>query len=302
MKIEQVRSDKIYLKIAHAPLEKKNDIYRYELMQPFQKQFDLYGIPIKAAKEGGYDVIMANEMMGFLSPKKIDESQLNHIAAISKESFWVDCQEALQGAADCFLKEGVLLPVQDYLYSVLLANPESIYTKLSDGYCGNGGIPGYIFVALVPNERTISKIPAALAHEFNHNVRFQFQKWNQAITLEDMMIAEGLAENFVRILYGEAAIGPWVTKTDEETLENVVKPIIKQGLKNTGFDAITAYLYGDEIAKQQNYFPVGLPYCAGYACGYEMVKLFLQKTKMSITQATLLPTKEITRQIKEFWQ
>lgn len=36
--------------------------------------------------------------------------------------------------------------------------------------------------------------------------------------------------------------------------------------------SLTAYLYGDEMAKMQNYFPVGLPYCAGYACGYYLVK------------------------------
>ena len=37
MKVSAVRSDKIYSKIAAAPMEKKNDIYRYEMMMPFEK-------------------------------------------------------------------------------------------------------------------------------------------------------------------------------------------------------------------------------------------------------------------------
>lgn len=37
MKISTIRSDKVYSKIMNAPLDKKNDIYRYELMKPFEK-------------------------------------------------------------------------------------------------------------------------------------------------------------------------------------------------------------------------------------------------------------------------
>ena len=36
MKVTYVRSDEIYRKIMEAPIEKKNDIYRYELMMPFK--------------------------------------------------------------------------------------------------------------------------------------------------------------------------------------------------------------------------------------------------------------------------
>ena len=33
MKISAIRSDKVYSKIMNAPLDKKNDIYRYELLK-----------------------------------------------------------------------------------------------------------------------------------------------------------------------------------------------------------------------------------------------------------------------------
>jgi len=34
--------------------------------------------------------------------------------------------------------------VKKYLNSVIFVNPDSIYTKLRDGYLGGGGIPEYI--------------------------------------------------------------------------------------------------------------------------------------------------------------
>lgn len=37
MKVKYIRSDGVYQKIANASIEKKNDIYRYELMMPFKK-------------------------------------------------------------------------------------------------------------------------------------------------------------------------------------------------------------------------------------------------------------------------
>ena len=40
MNVNAIRSDGIYEKIMLAPDDKKNDIYRYELMMPFEKKWD----------------------------------------------------------------------------------------------------------------------------------------------------------------------------------------------------------------------------------------------------------------------
>ena len=173
---------------------------------------------------------------------------------------------------------------------------------MSDNYCGDGGIPGYIFGALIPSDYTKSKIPVALAHETNHNVRFQYIKWSNDISLGEYMICEGLAENFATYLYGEENVGPWVSKTDEETLNGYIKPLMQDALDVQGFDSITSYMYGDELAQMQNYIPVGMPYCAGYACGYHMVKYYLNKTGKSIVEATILPAEEILKEINGFWE
>ncbi|MCC0704299.1 DUF2268 domain-containing protein [Clostridioides sp. ES-S-0049-02] len=301
MNIVEVRSDKIYKKIMNAPANKKEDIYRYELMKPFEFKWMCINVPITAKQEGGYDVIMASDMMGVLSPKDINESQINNIDILSNDKLWNKCKETIESSIKPFIKEGYKLNTEEYKFSILLANPKNPYIILSDGYFGDGGIPGYIFLSIVPNEYTINRLPAALAHECNHNIRFQFINWSNNITLEEMMINEGLAENFATWMFGDDMVGPWVSKTDIETLNSYIKPIIKSGLKETGFQNIISYLYGDDIAKMQGYFPVGLPYCAGYACGYYMIKYYLEKTNKSIVEATLLPYSEIIEEVREFW-
>lgn len=301
MEIKAIRSDKVYEKIMNAPKEKRDDIYRYELMKEFSHKWECYNVPLKAKQEGGYDVIMASTMLGYLPPSEIDLSKSKVIKGISDENIWNTCTKTIKESLDVFVKAGIELKEKEYKYTIILPNPESVYTKLSDACCGDGGIPGSIFMTIIPDEYTISRIPPVLSHECNHNVRFQYIEWKDNITLEEMMINEGLAENFATWMYGEENLGPWVTSTDMETLNDYVKPIIKGGLHKQGLDNITSYLYGDDIAKAQGYFPEGLPFCAGYACGYHMIKYFLEKTGKSIVEATILPYEEIKRELKEFW-
>jgi len=301
MQVKPIYSAEIYEKIITASEDKKADIFRYELMQPFEKKWDCYHVPIKAKTPGGYDVVMASEMLGILPPRLMDCSWKDAVESLRDPRLWDACQHSLERSLKAFSDKGIAIIVEEYLYTILLANPDSIYTKLSDGYTGDGGIPGYIFAIMLPNAFTMKRLPAALAHEANHNVRFQHIKWSNDITLAEMMIVEGLAENFAVSLYGEENLGPWVSKLDREELEEYVKPIIKEGLNVQGLDNITAYLYGDDIARQQGYSPVGLPYCAGYACGYYMIKHYLEKTGEDICRATIKPAQEILSVIDDFW-
>lgn len=302
MNIILIRSDKIYTKMMNAPREKRDDIYRYEMMKPFAFKWSCINVPIKAKKKGGYDVVMASSMLGYLPPSDVDEAQKKNIELISQDDVWKTCEETIQRSLECFTNAGYHLPVRDYRFALMLANPESPYVIQSDGYGGDGGIPGYIFVAIVPSEYTLSKLPAVLAHECNHNIRFQFEEWRTDITLAEMMICEGLAEHFATYLYGDDVLGPWVSKTDMETLNDSIKPIIQDGLEATGLENITAYLYGDEFTQLQGYSPVGLPYCAGYACGYYMIRDYLRKTRRSIVEATLTSADEIMKELGDFWE
>lgn len=300
--VKAVRSDDIYRKILNASMDKKDDIYRYEFMQQFEKKWEMYHCPLKAKQPGGYDVVMSSGMLGYLLPQKIGKKEEAYIDELADDKLWAACAASIEQSLMQFANMGIDLRVKEYLFTLALADPESPYSIMCDNYSGDGGIPGYIFGSLVPSAFTKSRMPIALAHETNHNVRFQYIKWSNDISLGEYMICEGLAENFAVSIYGEENVGPWVSKTDEETLNEYIKPLMQSSLEVRGFEGITAYMYGDEFAKMQNYIPAGMPYCAGYACGYYMVKYYLEKTGKNIIEATILPAEEILKEIDGFWE
>ena len=172
---------------------------------------------------------------------------------------------------------------------------------MAGDYCGDGGIPGYIIGSVVPNERSLLLLPVALAHETNHNVRWQFMQWSSRITLADMIVSEGLAETFAACMFGEDKVGKWVRETPQQTLRDVVKPLIQDHLGTSDFGALSSYLYGDEIMALRGGQPIGMPYCGGYACGYALIGHYLRKTGASIYETTITPTGEILRQTEDFW-
>lgn len=110
-----------------------------------------------------------------------------------------------------------------------------------------------------------------------------------------------MAENYATAIHGEEFLGPWVGKTDLELLP-LIKEIIHDSLNTTGFENITAYLYGDEMARIQCFPKVGLPYCAGYAVRYHLIKYYLQKNGISIEETTILPHEEILKEVEKFWE
>lgn len=301
IRLKTVRSDAVYRKMLAAAPEKRDDIFRYELMSPFQRKWDCYRIPLKAKHEGGYDIVMACRMMGLLTASRFDEDTVAQVAALEDETLWRRCEDAVRGSLERFEDEGIELFEREYVFSLLLADGANIYTKMNENYCGDGGIPGFVMAWLIPGESTISRIHAALAHETDHNVRFQHQKWHDDITLGEMLVSEGLAENFAAEMFGEELTGPWVTRTDWDKDGKYIKDKIRPALGVQGLEQLNAYLYGDEMAAVQGCEPAGLPYCAGYALGYRLVRHYLDKTGISGAKATILPAEQILEDSEDFW-
>ena len=146
------------------------------------------------------------------------------------------------------------------------------------------------------------RLPVALAHETNHNVRWQFMQWSSQITLADMIVSEGLAETFAAAMFGEDKVGKWVRETTSEVLRETVKPLVRANLMTSDFQTLSSYLYGDEIMALRGGQPIGMPYCGGYACGYALIGHYLKKTGVSVYEATVTPTEEILKQTEDFWQ
>lgn len=302
MNINAIRSDVIYRKMIDASKAEKENIYRDELMKPFEFKWKCVGIPLKAQAEGGFDVVSAAGMSGFYAPSQITQERLPEVDKISNDEFWDSCKNSICRTLEGFEQHGIALPKQDYVFTVVLSDPQSPMTVMAGDYCGDGGIPGYIIGSIVPNGNSLKLLPVALAHETNHNVRWQFMKWSPDVTLADMIVSEGLAETFAAKMFGEDKVGKWITQTTPEMLKNTIRPMIREKLMARDFQEVSAYLYGDEIMSLRGGKPVGMPYCGGYACGYALIGYYLEKTGKSIYEATITPTTEILKQSEDFWR
>jgi uncharacterized protein YjaZ len=180
-------------------------------------------------------------------------------------------------------------------FGLLLCDLSGI--PMAQGYSGFGSIPGWIMTLYdTPTPENLKRVEGCTVHELHHNlaagsdsgINFNMM----TITVGEYMVMEGLAEAFAAELYGEDSVGPWVTAFDESRLETV-KSIFKNALHLTGFGVVRSYIFGDEIAEMQGLQPVGVPYCAGYALGYRLVRQYLAQTGKSAVEATYTPAATI---------
>ncbi|WP_090919841.1 MULTISPECIES: DUF2268 domain-containing protein [unclassified Bacillus (in: firmicutes)] len=290
MKIDMEDTLSQYEILLSLPLKERENFFRYTMMKPFEEMWHTINVPLKAKQPNGYDVMMATKMLGYLDIKESD---------IAKKALYdlktIDALEIAQTALNrCieFAKANNLeVRAEELKFGMYIADPEKL--KNQNGYCGFGGIPGYVTITVHLNNYNISRIPALIAHEFHHNLRFSYFDWNHGdVTLSEYLVIEGLADSFATELYGEEYLGPWVTSIDEEELEYSIH-VIREGFHLKGFAEVSSYMFGDEIAKKEGYSPVGLSPGAGYAVGYYAVQSFMKKNNITIQEATLLSAEEI---------
>ncbi|MBK3496350.1 DUF2268 domain-containing protein [Viridibacillus sp. YIM B01967] len=270
--------------------EDKENYFRYSMMKPFEKMWNIINVPLKAQLTNGYDVLMATKMLGYLD---VSEIEIGRVALENLREM-----QALQTAHNTLSKclgfnqqHNLKIDAVELKFGLYIANPKKL--ELQKGYCGFGGIPGFIQVTIFPNSYNIPKLPAVIAHEFHHNIRFSYFDWDHGnVTVGDYLIVEGLAESFAKELYGEELLGPWVTSFEEDDLQYSIE-VIKDALNVKGFAEVSSYMFGDKIAIEQGYQPVGLSPFAGYAVGYQAVQSFMKKNSVGIGEATLLDTDEI---------
>ncbi|MDM8101808.1 MULTISPECIES: DUF2268 domain-containing protein [Oceanobacillus] len=270
--------------------ENRENYFRYSMMKPFEKMWNTINVPLKAKDPNGYDVIIATNMLGYLD---VSETQTGKKALENLKDIQA-LETARNTLNDCvqFIEENNLnINTDELRFGMYIADPKKL--ELQKGYCGFGGIPGFIQVSIYPDSYNTPKIPAVIAHEFNHNIRFSYFDWDHGnVTVGDYLIIEGLAESFAKELYGEDLLGPWVTSFDKEDLAYSTE-VMKDALDVKGFAEVSSYMFGDKIAVEQGYQPVGLSPFAGYAVGFQVVQSFMKENNIGIAEATLLRTDEI---------
>ncbi|MCM3541473.1 DUF2268 domain-containing protein [Priestia megaterium] len=273
-------------------IDTRRDYFRYKMMRLFEPMWSLINVPLKAREENGYDVIMATKMLGYADLS--NDSQIDAaLTGLKKHEVSSIVHDTMKNCIDKIEENNLKIKAEKIKVGLYVADPIKLH--LHKGYSGFGGIPGYITVTVYPNSYNIPKLPAVIAHEFHHNIRFSYFDWDHGnVTVGDYLVIEGLADSFAKELYGVEQLGPWVTSMDKEDLEYSIY-VIGEALNTKGFAEVSSYMFGDEIAKQEGYQPVGLSFCAGYAVGYEVVQAFLKNTGSNIYEASLLSTKEIIK-------
>ncbi|MBV7392102.1 DUF2268 domain-containing protein [Enterococcus sp. ALS3] len=267
--------------------------FRYEIMQPMEKMWQYLNAPLLPKTPGGYDVVMASEMMGMWTPRKSVDLIADQISELKATKIFEEYQAVIDTGIARFENIGYEIPLKEFVLNILLADPENKIVMASEGYSGFGGIPGYMILIVFPNDYNRTRLKSALAHEFNHNIRFTYAPFNHGdVSVEEYLVIEGLAEVFAESLFGIEQRGPWVQDYDEEELAYSIE-VIKDGRKGRGFEEVAAYMYGDEVAREQGYAPVGLSRNAGYTIGYHIVKEYLKNSGATIEEATLSPSEII---------
>ena len=139
------------------------------------------------------------------------------------------------------------------------------------GYTGFGSIPPYLILSFWPTTYSLVRLKSSAAREYHHMMRSSlFPVGSSKFNLADAIINEGLAEYFIEEQFGSSFVSEIATSLDREQVASVWHKY-KTNLKITAMDQQRPYLYGS--------YTVDLPYCAGFAVGYQVVKSYVEKHK-----------------------
>lgn len=176
---------------------------------------------------------------------------------------------------------------------VVLGDPDAEHlVRRNHGYLGMSG-KGLVYLLVWPTEENLGRLGHCAVHELNHNIRYSNVVWDPAaVTLGEQIVSEGLAEAFVRELYGPEGLGPWSTSLEGPALDTAYATIT--GAVNlTGMHNFTAYVHGDATAELMGQPPVGLPDHAGYPVGLRIVDAHLAASGLTAAESTTVPVKAI---------
>ncbi len=177
---------------------------------------------------------------------------------------------------------------------LVLGNPDDNYLMgTAGGYYGMGGVPGWIYLLAWPSDEVIDRIEHCAVHEFHHQARYQNVVWDPVrVTVGEHVVAEGLAEAFVRELSGPQAMGPWSGMVRGEAFDRAYATIMRD-IDVAGMQHTPSYVLGDTAARKFGQPPRGIPDMAGYAVGLHIVDAHLSASGLTVAASTGLPAQEI---------
>ncbi|MFF1916785.1 DUF2268 domain-containing protein [Streptomyces sp. NPDC058239] len=273
------------LDLLQGPLEERPDALR-EMLGPLQSVMSMIG---------DMDMVHMHQMGSGFRIDVEDPRYLTALRQMRDAEVWSQIENCLAAAWKRLSGAVPGVRTAETVHVVLaLGDPDDdLLTVRNAGYFGMGGIPGAIQLTMWPTETSLAKIGYAAAHELHHNVRYANVVWNPTtVTVGEQVVAEGLAEAFVRELAGERAMGPWSTALSGAELDDVYEKVAA-GIDVAGMQNLPAYVYGDATAQRMGQQPVGLPDSAGYAAGLRIVDAHLAASGLTAAQSTALPARDI---------
>ncbi len=158
--------------------------------------------------------------------------------------------------------------------------------KLKQDYNSKAGLTFkdkiFLFLAEINTE---SEIKALFTHEYNHTCRLnRYPKQEQAYTLLDTIILEGLAENAVRERLGDEHTAIYTGSYNDEELKQMWEKIIMPNHH---------VLKSDRKHQQLLYGFHFYPKMAGYCVGDYLVRKYMNKHKVLTKDLFHLKTEDI---------
>ncbi|GAA4916599.1 uncharacterized protein YjaZ [Nonomuraea thailandensis] len=263
------------------PLERRPDAVR-EIMAPTRSSIPMPGDIVDIHHNGGGFRADADDPRYLPAVRRMIERDV--LGQVRRELALAS--ERLGGA-----KQPDLVKVM-----FMLGNPDHEHLmKIAGGYYGMGGGSEWLYLLAWPSEEVIGRIGALAVHEFHHLVRFANVVWDPvAVTVGEHVVAEGLAEAFVRELLGPEAMGPWSSMVTGPEYERAHE-LIMADFDLAGMQHTPAYVLGDSATRNFGGEPRGIPDMAGYAVGLNLVDRALAATGLSAAEATVLPAAELMR-------
>lgn len=290
MKANWIPTNDFYHRILDAPdAATRQQRYMDLLIEPWKPMMEMM-----AGHGGSDDPLAGARMWAWLLPDQT-ETMADLLAKLEAADAWTVGGEALTEATARFDPYGAQVPFAEATGWLFLADPARS-NALERGYTGavDWMQPRFMGQFWEPNEDNLPRLPGLVAHEMHHLVRLRAFPWDmQRTSVADYIIMEGTAESFAASLFGERAVGFFITEFDEGEFETA-RRIIGEGLGATGFDVIRSYIFGDALAERSGFQPLGgMPTYGGYAIGYHIVQAFLKRSGLSIEETTFLPANEI---------
>lgn len=263
------------------PLDRRPDALR-ELLAPIRSAIPMPGDIVGIHHQGGGFRVDADD------PRYLDAVQRLAATDVLGQ---VERELTRAAAALSHLKQAETLQVM-----FVLGNPDDGHLmKVSGGYYGMGGAPGWLYLLAWPDEEVIGRIAHLAVHEFHHSVRYANVEWDPVtVTVGEHVVAEGLAEAFVRELSGPEAMGPWSGMVRGEEYDRAHE-LIMADFELAGMQHTSAYVLGDSAMRLFGQEPRGIPDMSGYAVGLRLVDEHLAATGMTAAQATGLPVADLVR-------